>query len=236
MTPANFPQWLHQLAVISLGVSLLCCVVIAADECRRPQRMWIMNLVWPLTALFGGLLWLVAYYAWGLPDPEAQRRRGASFAIGVAVGTSHCGAGCTLGDLIAEWTAFAVPSFAVWFGWGTLFADKIWAVWIADFALAFAFGVAFQYFTLQPMRHLSLGRGLLAALKADTASISAWQVGMYGVMALIQFAWFTPQYGGPAPVNTPEFWFAMQLAMLAGFTTSYPVNWWLVRWKVKDSM
>jgi len=27
----------------------------------------------------------------------------------------------------------------------------------------------------------------------------------------------------------PVFWFMMQLAMIAGFVTSYPVNWWLIR-------
>jgi hypothetical protein len=29
--------------------------------------------------------------------------------------------------------------------------------------------------------------------------------------------------------TTPEFWFMMQLGMLAGFLTAYPVNWWLLR-------
>nr|WP_233565643.1 DUF4396 domain-containing protein [Cellulomonas sp. PhB143] len=86
------------------------------------------------------------------------------------------------------------------------------------------------------MRNLSLGAGLRAAAKADALSISAWQVGMYGVMALVQLAWFGPAYGGTAPVDSPEFWFAMQLAMLAGFVTSYPVNWWLVRSGVKERM
>jgi Domain of unknown function (DUF4396) len=28
----------------------------------------------------------------------------------------------------------------------------------------------------------------------------------------------------------------MQLAMLAGFVTSYPVNWWLIRIGVKERM
>ncbi|WP_405083923.1 DUF4396 domain-containing protein [Paraburkholderia caribensis] len=28
----------------------------------------------------------------------------------------------------------------------------------------------------------------------------------------------------------------MQLAMLAGFATSYPVNWWLIRSGVKEKM
>jgi Domain of unknown function (DUF4396) len=37
-------------------------------------------------------------------------------------------------------------------------------------------------------------------------------------------------------VNTVEFWFTMQLAMLAGFVTSYPVNWWLIEAGVKEEM
>ena len=40
----------------------------------------------------------------------------------------------------------------------------------------------------------------------------------------------------PLEVNTPEFWFVMQIAMLAGFCTSYPVNWWLIRVGIKERM
>ena len=36
--------------------------------------------------------------------------------------------------------------------------------------------------------------------------------------------------------RVPEFWFAMQLAMLAGFVTSYPVNWLLIRIGWKERM
>ena len=84
------------------------------------------------------------------------------------------------------------------------------------------------------MRNFSPIEGLIAAVEADAASITAWQVGMYGMMAAIQFGWFEAFYGAPAPVPSPEFWFAMQVAMLAGFVTSYPVNWWLIRIGVKD--
>jgi hypothetical protein len=55
-------------------------------------------------------------------------------------------------------------------------------------------------------------------------------------MAVAQFAWFRPLYGAVAPANSPEFWLAMQLAMLCGFLTSYPVNWLLVAAGVKDKM
>lgn len=231
-----FPPLLHGIAITSLVVASACALVIAADEVRRPQKMAIMNVVWPLTALFGSLLWLAAYFVWGRALAPHEKRGDLPFAVMVGKGASHCGAGCTLGDLVAEWLVFAFPVVAIWFGWQSLFEEKTFAVWIPDFLFAFAFGVLFQYFTIKPMRDLSPGEGIAAALKADIASISAWQVGMYGMMALIQFAWFRSAYGGVAEVATPEFWFAMQIAMLAGFITAYPVNWWLIRAGLKEKM
>ena len=101
---------------------------------------------------------------------------------------------------------------------------------------AFAFGIAFQYFTIAPMRGLSLGQGLVAALKADILSLTAWQVGMYGFMALAHFWMFGRLLQVHLDAHSPEFWFMMQFAMLAGFCTSYPVNWWLVRAGIKERM
>jgi Domain of unknown function (DUF4396) len=154
----------------------------------------------------------------------------------LAKGALHCGSGCTLGDIIAEWLAFLVPAVAVWFGYTTLFSEKMFAVWIIDFVFAFGFGIAFQYFTIKPMRNLSVKDGLVAALKADTLSLTAWQIGMYGLMAFAQFYLFRHLLGAMAQVNSPEFWFTMQIAMLVGFITSYPVNWWLIKAGIKERM
>ena len=233
-----FPDWLHTLAIVSLAIAFTCAIVIALDELRRPQKMWIMYLVWPLTALFGSVIWLGAYYRWGRgpANGDFDNQPKPPFAAMVVKGASHCGAGCTLGDIIAEWAAFAVPAIAVWFGYGSLFANKTFAIWIPDFLLAFLIGIVFQYFTIKPMRDLSIGQGIWQAVKADIASISSWQIGMYGMMAIIQFFVFRPSFGGTAEVNTPEFWFAMQAAMIAGFCTAFPVNWLLIRGGVKEKM
>ena len=154
----------------------------------------------------------------------------------VGKGATHCGAGCTLGDIWRNGWSSACPAIAVWFGWQSIFADKIFAVWIVDYIFAFAFGIAFQYFTIAPMRGLSFGPGIIAAVKADTLSLTAWQVGMYGFMALAHFSIFRPLLGRTLEVNTPEFWFIMQFAMLAGFLTAYPVNWWLISVGIKEKM
>lgn len=244
MAGPSFPPWLHALSIVSLVIALGCAGVIAVDEAGRPQKMWIMNLVWPLTALFGSLAWLALYWRWGrgMPrNPSGAKGSGgqgqeAPMSVAVAKGASHCGAGCVLGDIIAEWLAFGLPSITLAFGWKSLFAEKTFAVWVLDFLVAFALGVGFQYFTIKPMRDLSVKDGIAAALKADAASITSWQVGMYAAMGVLQFLWIRPAYGAAAPVDTPEFWFAMQIAMLCGFCTAYPVNWLLVSTGVKDKM
>lgn len=105
-----------------------------------------------------------------------------------------------------------------------------------DFIIAFGFGVAFQYFTIKPMRDLSPADGLVQAVKADALSLTAWQVGMYGFMALAHFWIFARVLGTPLEVNSVEFWFMMQIVMLFGFATACPVNGRLISRGTKQRM
>jgi hypothetical protein len=228
------PFWLHALSVASLLLASICAAVIAADVARHPQHMSIMNVVWPIAALFGSVFALAAYFKYGRKAGHHQVRK--PIAVSVGEGATHCGAGCTLGDICAEALAYAFPIVAVWFGWRTLFSEKMFAVWILDFLFAFGFGIVFQYFAIAPMRGLSFWPGVVAALKADTLSLTAWQVGMYGFMAIAQFYLFRRLLGVRLEPDSAEFWFMMQIAMIAGFFTSYPVNWWLIRAGIKEAM
>ena len=240
-----YPLWLHIFAEISLALAVLSAIVIAVDEYRRPQHMWVMNFVWPLCALFGSLIWLAFYFRWerGMPRShgddghmQSMAKEKPPFWAMTTTSASHCGAGCTFGDILAEGLAYAFPGLALAFGWKSLFGEKMFAIWVLDFIFAFVLGIGFQYFTIKPMRHLSSRQGLIEALKADAATITAWQIGMYGFMAPAQFGWFARAYGAPVAVNRPEFWLMMQIAMLCGFVTSYPVNWLLLKLGVKEEM
>ncbi|MBO0662371.1 DUF4396 domain-containing protein [Jiella sp. MQZ9-1] len=252
------PTWLHVLAIISLLVGALSALIIAVDIKRHPQPMAVMNAVWPISGLYAGPLALWGYGRFGraapygtshekhprLEQPHAGMAQHSShdgaaetphFAI-VGKGAAHCGAGCTLGDILAEWLVFFVPAIAVWFGWHSLFDEKIFAVWILDFIVAFGFGIAFQYHAIKPMSDLSPSQVLIAAIKADTLSLTAWQVGMYGFMAIAHFGLFAGLLGAALDVNSAEFWFMMQIAMVCGFMTAYPVNAWLIRKGIKEAM
>lgn len=185
--------------------------------------MAIMMLVWPLIGLAGGPFAVWLYRRHKRPGPKPAW-------LSVAVAACHCGAGCTLGDLIAECAVMAAPSLLFWFGLGTVWHDRIFAAWSLDFLVAFLIGIVFQFFAIAPMRGLRVADGLFAALKADSLSLLSWQVGMYGFMAVVQFVF------ARLTADRIEFWSAMQLAMLAGFAMAYPVNAWLIRTGIKEKM
>jgi hypothetical protein len=239
------PTWLHTLSLLSLALGVVLAMAVVVDEVPRPQMMWIMNVVWPVTVLYGTVFGLWLYLRFGrapAPTPKVgaahagHHRTEKPFAARVAISTAHCGSGCTVGDLVAEWLVFFVPVIAVWFGYQSLFAEKMVAVWIVDYIFAFVLGIMFQYFAIKPMGNLTAGQALVAALKADSISLTTWQIGMYGFMAIAAFAIWRPAFGLRLQVDSVEFWFMMQLAMLCGFLTSYPANWWLVRAGIKEAM
>ncbi len=94
----------------------------------------------------------------------------------VVAGALHCGSGCTLGDIIAESLLLFFPV--------VLFGSTLYGTWLVDFILAFIMGIIFQYYAIKPMKKISSQDALKAALKADALSLMAWQVSMYGGMAI----------------------------------------------------
>ena len=36
--------------------------------------------------------------------------------------------------------------------------------------------------------------------------------------------------------DSPVYWFMMQIGMVVGFATSFPMNWWLIKRGLKEKM
>jgi hypothetical protein len=226
------PGWLTPLAWVSLGIAVACAGAILVDVYGRGYRqpMPIMEAVWPVTALYAGPMGLWAYWLLGRPrSPRWQRERAHAaprrpYPVAVAIGVMHCGGGCTLGDIIGA-TLVALAGLEI-------AGLALWPELVVDYVLAFALGIAFQYYAIAPLRGLGLRDGLVAALKADALSLTAFEIGLFGWMILMQLVLF------PAHVHPGQavYWLMMQIGMLLGFATAYPVNWWLIRTGVKERM
>lgn len=200
--------------------------------------MGIMNVVWPATALYLSVVGLWAYFRLGRhmtkeAQVSKQMKSGNSANASkqhlpwpqIAVADSHCGAGCAIADVVAEFLVF---------GLGLSIAGvTLWADYSLDLACAWLLGIVFQYFTIKPMLKLSVSEGILAAIKADTLSIISFQVGMYAWMAAVYFLLFPKPHLHP---NEALYWFMMQIGMIAGYLTAFPMNGWLLKRGFKESM
>lgn len=246
------PPWAEVVGWISLSTGFACALAILVDELvlGYRQSMWVMNLVHPITALYWGPVWLYVYLRRGRlsstkemqrlarrlaaehADTDVLRQEGEAVddqhlsAWHTANAVSHCGAGCTLGDIGGEWIVWALGPWMLG-AVGTLGPEYIW-----DFPLAWSLGILFQYFTIVPMRpDVGRLRGLWLAMRADTLSILSFQLGLFGWMAASHLLIWHP----PLAITTSAHWWMMQVGMVAGYFTAWPVNRWLVRrgWKEK---
>ncbi|GAY13355.1 DUF4396 domain-containing protein [Mycobacterium sp. shizuoka-1] len=228
------PAWLVTLSWCALTLAALSSVIILADIYGRGyrQRMRVMEAVWPVTGLYFGPIAVWAYWRYGRPQSSkwlAERnRRNPPDKPGwatTAIGVSHCGAGCTLGDIIAEFAVFALAL--------ELFGRALLPEYIGDYTAALMLGIVFQYFALAPMRGLGLRKGLIEAAKADVLSLTAFEVGLFAWMALTSLVFFDTH---PLHPNSPVYWFLMQIGMIIGFATAWPANVWLIRRGIKEAM
>jgi hypothetical protein len=174
----------------------------------------------------GDVLVRETHAAQGDDEPGRMAARRRPRWVTMAIEVSHCGSGCALGDVISE---FAIFWLALTIAGTTLLAE-----YTGDYVLALAFGILFQYFAIAPMRGLGLRDGLKAAAKADFISLTAFEIGLFGWMAIMTFVLF------PAPhhlaTTSAAFWFLMQVGMMIGFVTSWPANVWLVKRGIKVPM
>lgn len=227
---------LYYISFFSLAFGIICFAIILIDILMgNRQKMMIMNFVYPITGLYAGPLALWVYYTLGRKSTEkamkifsGQRSEGPPkkkpFWKSVVIGTLHCGSGCTLADIIAETILLFFPF--------VLFGKALYGAWVVDYILALGIGIIFQYYAIVPMKNLSIKQGLVQAFKVDFFSLTSWQIGMYGWMAFATFIIF----GRALKADEPVFWFTMQIAMLFGFLTAYPINWLLIKQGIKETM
>lgn len=94
----DFPAAATLASSVLLFLAIGCAVIVTLDLLRRPQPMTVMNFVWPLTMLFGSLLWLTLYWRLGCAPLPGGPPQHASTADALA---SRSGRAITVPD--APW-------------------------------------------------------------------------------------------------------------------------------------
>ncbi len=224
------------ISKIYIFLSLFSFIFVSIDLFKYPQSMKIMNIVYPITMLWGGIFTLFIYLKMArqkgkismdnmdmtnMQNMDMQENSGKTrLFISAIFSAFHCGAGCTLADIIGEILSI-YANFSIALGWSI------------NYILALIFGFAFQYFAIKQMSKISFKNAIIKSIKADFLSLSAWQLGMYAFMGSALFWIFKDVQISKLSV---QFWFLMQMAMAVGFIFAYPVNIILVKMKIKEPM
>jgi hypothetical protein len=213
---------LLMLSWTALAVGIAGSVVIAVDNrilgYRQPVKE--MELVWPVTALYGGPAAVAAYWRWGRPQSHRWRQRHGRLSRGgrhvpVLIRLCRGGIHCVLGTIIAEVAIFAVGV--------NLAGGRRWIEYASAYCAAVAVGVVFRYARRAQQGRRSIRAAVATFARADLACISASELALFIWLAVVDYV-NLPMASRP---HSPVFWFFLQIGLIIGFVAARPPTWWL---------
>jgi hypothetical protein len=198
------------------ALSLLFVVVDIRNTPESPVLKWGFVLLTAYTGPLGAFLYVLGCRE---PLPGMHERYVATRWRQVLGSTMHCVAGDGVGILA-----------------GAVIASLFHLPEVADIALEYALGFGFGWCIFQSlfMRDMAGGSyrsALYSTFFPELLSMNCLMAGMVPVMTLAMKS----THAGRDP-SGPTFWFIMSMALLFGFITAYPMNWWLVSRHLKHGM
>ena len=198
------------------ALSLLFVAVDIRAAPESPVLKWGFVLLTAYTGPFGAFLYVLGCRE---PLPGLHERYVAARWRQVLGSTMHCVAGDGIGILA-----------------GAVIASFFHLSEVTDITLEYLLGFGFGWTIFQAlfMRDAAGGsyvRALSSAFLPELLSMNCLMAGMVPTMILAKS--HVPASSDPLE---PAFWFLMSMALLVGFVTAYPMNWWLVSNHMKHGM
>lgn len=199
----NTPGWLTPIAWVFIALALLTAVAIAYDIYVRDRRhdTIAVEVMWIASALYLGPFALLAYRRHGRAASRAEQP--------IAVASIPGGGASALAHVIGVPLVLASGL--------TIAGIDLWVMIIVIGAIAVALLFGYERLAASPRGGVSMG----AAFVAATVTVLAFDLGMGGWMLLLHFNGFMP------PASEGTFWFLMQVGIVLGLITGYPVVKWL---------
>jgi hypothetical protein len=187
------------------------------DSWTNGVTSWVQRLAWILVTFYtgpvGAFFYLLACRRPFAGGHDAYTR--ATWKQGVN-SEMHCLAGDATGIIIA---AAIVPVLGLGNGWDALL----------EYLAGFACGLfVFQALMMRGMFDGNYWMAVRKTFFAETVSMNLVMAGMIPVMVILAEVW----EGSEDPLR-PAFWFRMSLASIAGGVLAFPVNYWLVKSRLK---
>jgi hypothetical protein len=198
------------------ALSLLFVVIDIRSTPESPVLKWGFVLLTAYTGPLGAFLYVLGCRE---PLPGLHERYVATRWRQVLGSTMHCVAGDGVGILA-----------------GAVIASLFHLPKAADIALEYVLGFSFGWSIFQSlfMRGMvggSYTRALSSTFFPELLSMNCLMAGMVPAMILAMKS--APASHDPSGAT---FWFVMSMALLVGFITAYPMNWWLVSRHMKHGM
>ena len=200
-------------------LTALSLLYVAIDIRSTPESTvlkWGFILLTAYTGPVGAFLYVLGCRE---PLPGLHERFVATRWRQVLGSTMHCVAGDGLGIMA-----------------GAVIARLLHLHGIADIALEYmlGFGFGWSIFQALAMRGMAGGsyrRSLSTTFFPELLSMNFLMAGMVTMMTF----GMSHVPAAMSPLR-PAFWFVMSMALLVGFITAYPMNWWLVSHHMKHGM
>lgn len=198
------------------ALSLLFVAVDIRTTPESPVLKWGFILLTAYTGPLGAFLYVLGCRE---PLPGLHKRYVAIRWRQVLGSTMHCVAGDGVGILA-----------------GAVIASLFHLSKVTDIALEYALGFGFGWSIFQAlfMRGMAGGsyrRSLTSTFFPELLAMNCLMAGMVPMMT-----WAMKIVPSGRDPSNPAFWFIMSMALLVGFITAYPMNWWLVSHHLKHGM
>ena len=211
------PDWVLWLW---FGLTALSVAYVAWDLFTRTPEMKVMKWGWVLVTLYTGPVGLLIYwFSCREPAPGTHEQFIAPLWKQAVGSTIHCAAGDATGIIVAA----GITGF-----FGLRMGQDIWV----EYAAGFAFGLLiFQALFMKDMMGVSYSEALRSSFLPEWISMNAMMAGMLPTMVILMTRDMRAMQ-----TTSPWFWASMSAATLVGVVVAYPVNYWLVKNKLKHGM
>lgn len=198
------------------AMSVLFVAIDIRSTPESPVLKWGFVLLTAYTGPLGAFLYVLGCRE---PLPGTHERYVAARWRQVLGSTMHCVAGDGVGILAGA----VIASF--------FHLSKVTDISL-EYLLGFGFGwTIFQALFMRDMAGGSYRRSLTSTFIPELLSMNCLMAGMVPTMILAMH--YAPASNDP---SGPAFWFVMSMALLVGFITAYPMNWWLISHHMKHGM